>query len=157
MFQDGPIEGVIFRPLVRHDDSRGWLIELFREDELPAEYRVSMAYVSLTQPGVARGPHEHREQSDLFGFFGPGNFKLYLWDPRRDSPSYQHRQTIVVGESNRQAVIVPPRVVHAYKNVSSVPGLVFNAPNHLFRGWGRQGPVDEIRYEDLPDSPYPLD
>jgi dTDP-4-dehydrorhamnose 3,5-epimerase len=157
MFQEGPIEGVVLRPLSQHSDNRGWLVELFREDELPAEHHVSMAYISMTLPGVARGPHEHREQSDLFAFLGPGDFKLYMWDTRRDSPSYLHRQTLVLGESNRQAVIVPPGVVHAYKNVSSVPGVVFNAPNRLYAGWGRHDPVDEIRHEDLPDSPYVLD
>jgi dTDP-4-dehydrorhamnose 3,5-epimerase len=157
MFTEAPIDGVILRPLSRHDDARGWLIELFREDELPAEYRASMAYLSLTLPGIARGPHEHREQSDFFAFVGPGDFKLYMWDTRRDSPSYQRRQTIVVGESNRQAVIVPPGVVHAYRNISTAPGLVFNAPNRLYAGWGRQEPVDEIRHENVADNPYVLD
>ena len=111
----------------------------------------------MAMPGVTRGPHEHREQSDFFVFFGPGDFKLYLWDSRRDSPSYKCVQTLVVGESNPQAVLVPPGVVHAYKNISAVPGLVFNAPNRLYAGWGRAEPVDEIRHEDEADSPYVID
>jgi hypothetical protein len=28
-------------------------------------------------------------------------------------------------------------VVHAYRNVGDVPGLVFNAPNRLYVGWGK--------------------
>jgi dTDP-4-dehydrorhamnose 3,5-epimerase len=63
----------------------------------------------------------------------------------------------VAGESNRLGVLVPPGIVHAYKNVSPVPGLVFNAPNQLYAGWAKQEPVDEIRHEDLPDSPFVLD
>jgi len=54
-------------------------------------------------------------------------------------------------------VIVPPGVVHAYRNVSDEPGWVFNFPNRLYRGPGRSEPVDEIRHEDLEDSPYVLD
>ncbi len=71
MFQDGPIEGVVLHVLKRFRDERGWLVELFRDDELGATNRPVMAYVSMTLPGVARGPHEHREQADRFGFLGP--------------------------------------------------------------------------------------
>ena len=39
VFREGPIEGVIFRPLAPHNDHRGWLIELYREDEVPAHQR----------------------------------------------------------------------------------------------------------------------
>jgi dTDP-4-dehydrorhamnose 3,5-epimerase len=63
----------------------------------------------------------------------------------------------VVGQSNRRAVLVPPGVVHAYRNTSDVPGLVLNAPNRLYAGWGRNEPVDEIRYENLADTPYRLE
>ena len=37
VFHEGPIEGLVVRPLTRHEDARGWLIELFRCDELPPE------------------------------------------------------------------------------------------------------------------------
>jgi dTDP-4-dehydrorhamnose 3,5-epimerase len=157
MFQEGPIDGVIHRPLAPHGDARGWLIELVREDELPQEHRPAMTYLSMTLPGVARGPHEHRQQADLFAFVGPGDFKLYLWDNRRDSPTYRNKQSLLVGESNRQAVLVPPGVVHAYRNLSGIAGVVFNAPNRLYAGWGRSEPVDEIRHENVPDTPYQLD
>jgi len=66
MFVEGEIQGVQIRRLSRFEDHRGWLAELFRHDELPEQYHPVMAYVSQTLPGVARGPHEHREQTDLF-------------------------------------------------------------------------------------------
>jgi dTDP-4-dehydrorhamnose 3,5-epimerase len=157
VFAEGPIEGVIFKPLAAHRDSRGWLVELYREDELPAAQHPPMAYVSETLPGVARGPHEHEDQTDYFAFIGPGEFMLYLWDARRDSPTRGHRMKVTVGESNRQSVVVPPGVVHAYRNVGAVPGWVFNAPNRLYAGRYRRDPVDEIRHEDRPESPFRLD
>lgn len=155
--QDGPIQGVLYRPLARHQDARGWLVELFRHDELEPGDRPVMAYVSQTEPGVARGPHEHADQSDQFAFFGPGDFTLYLWDNRPGSSTHGNRQRVVVGQSNPQAVVVPPGVVHAYKNAGVVPGLVFNAPNRLYAGEGKREPVDEIRHEDRPDSPFVMD
>ena len=63
-FRVGAINGVIVRPLSRFNDSRGWLIELFRVDEWPAEFHPVMAYISSTLPGVTRGPHEHVDQAD---------------------------------------------------------------------------------------------
>lgn len=157
MFQDGPIEDVVFRPLKQFSDQRGWLIELYREDELNVANHPVMAYVSQTEPGITRGPHFHHEQADYFAFVGPGDFQLYLWDSRQGSPTYGNRQVVAVGESNLQAVIVPPGVVHAYKNVSNVSGWVFNAPNRLYAGHGKREPVDEIRFEEQEDSPYIVD
>jgi dTDP-4-dehydrorhamnose 3,5-epimerase len=157
MFRDGTIEGVVFKPLKRFSDRRGWLVELYREDEMTEANHPVMAYVSETLPGVARGPHFHHDQSDYFAFIGPGDFKLYLWDIRETSPSFNVKTTTIVGTSNLQAVIIPPGVVHAYKNVSDHPGWVFNGPNRLYAGKGKQDPVDEIRYEEVPDCPYVLD
>lgn len=157
MFREGPIEGLIVKPLERLEDARGWLIELYREDELAPALRPVMAYASQTLPGVVRGPHAHRRQTDCFAFVGPGDFKLYLWDTRPDSPTSGNRRTLLAGESNRQLVLVPPGVVHAYRNVSQVPALVFNAPNRLYAGEAKKEPVDEIRYEDRPDSPFVMD
>lgn len=150
----GTIDGVVVYPLVRHSDHRGWLVELFRADQLPPDLTVAMAYVSQTAPGVVRGPHEHIEQTDYFAFIGPGDFDVYLWDARVRSPTFGAHQVIRCGQSQPAAVIVPPGVVHGYKNVSTVPGWVFNAPNRLYGGWGRRQPIDEIRHENRPDSPY---
>lgn len=156
-FHEGPIDGLIVRSLRRFDDSRGWLIELFRQDEVPAENMPAMTYVSQTLPGVTRGPHVHRDQADYFAFVGPGDFKLYLWDPRPQSPTVGHRMTLLAGQSEMQSLVIPAGVVHAYTNVSPVPGLVFNAPNRLYAGPGKSQPVDEIRYEDVPNSPFVID
>jgi dTDP-4-dehydrorhamnose 3,5-epimerase len=154
IFREGLIHGVVICPLKQHEDARGWLIELYREDELDLACHPVMAYVSETLPGVVRGPHEHREQTDCFAMVGPGDFKLYLWDTRPDSPSVGHKHVLLAGATNRVLVTVPPGVVHAYRNVSQVPGWVFNAPNRLYAGPGKREPVDEVRHEDLPESPF---
>lgn len=156
-FKPGVIHDVIWRQLKKFNDHRGWLCEMFRHDEVPVEYHPVMAYISMTEPGVARGPHEHVDQSDYFCFLGPSNFKMYLWDGRPSSPTYGICQTDVVGVDKPMALIVPPGVVHAYKNVGKEQGIVFNCPNRLFRGHAKKESVDEIRHEDVADSPYQLD
>jgi dTDP-4-dehydrorhamnose 3,5-epimerase len=149
------IDGVLVRSLSKHEDERGWLSELYRSDEL--DHRPAMCYASWTFPGKARGPHEHIQQSDFFAFLGPGMFRLYLWDAREESKTYRHRMRVDVGEDNPVAVLVPPRVVHAYKCVSEEKGLVVNLPDELYAGEQRKEEVDEIRHEDKADSPFSLD
>lgn len=156
-FIPGPIDGIVWKPLKRFHDARGWLCELFRHDELPREFHPVMCYISATEPGVARGPHEHVDQADYFCFLGPSNFKVYMWDNRPKSKTYRNLETRIVGADNPAALIVPVGVVHAYKNVGRESGIVFNAPNRLYKGEGKKEPVDEIRHEDLKDSPYHLD
>jgi dTDP-4-dehydrorhamnose 3,5-epimerase len=157
MFRNGPIDGVSFRPLKHYHDPRGWLCELFRQDELSDEFMPVMAYISMTLPGIARGPHEHRDQADYFCFLGPSNFRLFMWDNRPSSPTYRNRHAIVAGIDNPQAVIVPVGVVHAYRNVGNEPGIVFNAPNRLYRGRARTEPVDEIRHEADEKTEFRMD
>lgn len=156
-FKEGPIDGVVLRPLKPFNDPRGWLIELYREDELPTDHHPVMGYVSETLPGVVRGPHEHEDQGDYFAFVGPGDFRLYLWDWRRNSATYLNRQAILVGQSNRQGVVIPPGVVHAYENVSEIPGWVINLPNRLYAGEGKKQPVDEIRHENQAESVFAVE
>ena len=157
LFHDGQIYDVDIKSLDLHADDRGWLVELFRNDRLHGEDRPAMAYISLTLPGVARGPHQHAQQTDHFAFIGPGRFALYLWDIRTDSPTWARKTKIIVGESNRRSIVVPPGVVHAYKNIGATSGWVFNAPNRLYAGPGKRQPVDEIRHEDQAESIYRLD
>lgn len=149
------IDGVVIKKLRKNTDERGWLIELFRRDELG--FDAAMAYASLTQPGVIRGPHEHKFQSDCFVFFGPGAFRLHLWDRRETSPTKGESLVMEVGQDNPSLVIVPPGVVHGYKCISKEPALSVNLPDKLYKGEGKQEEVDEIRWENDAESPYRIE
>jgi dTDP-4-dehydrorhamnose 3,5-epimerase len=157
MFREGTIEGVVIKSLRRFNDHRGWLMEVYREDEMDETFHPVMAYISETLPGVARGPHEHVDQADTFGFVGPSNFKLYLWDNRPSSPTHGKKTVVVVGADNPSSVTIPAGVVHAYRNVGSIPGWVINCPNRLYAGKGKKEKVDEIRHEEAAGSPFALD
>lgn len=156
-FKIGEIAGVVIRDLCRFADARGWLAELFRQDELDEEFCPAMAYISATEPGVTRGPHEHVDQADLFCFLGPSNFLIRMWDNRPGSNTYNQVMTLVVGADNPKSVLVPKGVVHAYRNVGDVQGIVINCPNRLYAGQGKRESVDEIRHEDDPETIYKMD
>ena len=156
-FTEGAIDGVAVRDLRKFTDERGWLTELFRQDELTEEFYPTMAYISSTEPRITRGPHEHVDQADLFCFIGPSNFKLRMWDNRSRSKTLNHVMTLIVGEDNPKSVLVPLGVVHAYQNVGAVPGIVINCPNRLYAGKGKRKEVDEIRHEDDPETIFRMD
>jgi len=149
------IEGVVIKKLKKNEDIRGWLVEIYRNDEI--KYSPAMSYISTTRPGVVRGPHEHREQSDFFVFAGPGKFRLYLWDNRADSATYKKKLEIEGGENNQIAVLVPPGIVHAYKCISDTDAWCVNLPDRLYAGTDKKGEIDEIRWEKDPKCPFKIE
>jgi dTDP-4-dehydrorhamnose 3,5-epimerase len=157
VYKNGKIHDIVIRDLTKFKDKRGWLMELFRNDEIGQEFFPVMSYISQTEPGITRGPHEHKAQADFFCFVGPSTFRLYLWDARPSSITYGCKMVFEAGEQKPQAVIVPAGVVHAYRNIGSSPGWVINLPNKLYAGEERKEPVDEIRHEDETDSPFKMD
>ena len=146
------MDGLEVRELSLYKDSRGWIGEIIREDE--ATFKPLMTYLSMTKPGFVRGPHEHSEQTDYFCLIG--RFRLYFWDNRKASSSYKQKETIDISDVPMIAV-VPPGIVHAYKNTGNSDGFVINLPNKLYKGWGKEEPVDEIRYENDTDTPYRIE
>lgn len=145
--------GVHIIPINRWEDSRGWLVELYRDDELPEGFEPTMGYLSQTKPGIARGPHEHVDQTDGFVFVD-GQYDLYLWEAR---PGNEPISIVLrVGSENRVFVTVPPGVIHGYKNVGNSDAIVLNFPNRLYAGVGKKEQVDEIRHENNPNSPYKI-
>lgn len=155
-WRTGVVHDCIVRPLPRYTDQRGWLSEIFRYDELEKEFHPVMAYVSSTRTGITRGPHEHRYQTDLFAFLN-GSFRIYLWDDRKESPTHGIRQVLDTGVKSPTAVLIPPGVIHAYRNTGASDALVINCPNRLYAGRGKMDPVDEIRWEERPDRNLILD
>lgn len=179
MFRDGDIEGVFIKKMETYADNRGWLGELFRKDDailslIQGSFRTqadcslervaeetprrtkfypAMSYISITNPDVVRGPHEHREQTDYFCFLG--KFRLCLWDNRMDSPTHKNKK--LLEDADRLIVVVPPGVVHAYKNTGKEDAIILNFPDRLYGGWNREEKVDEIRYEDDAESPFKIE
>jgi dTDP-4-dehydrorhamnose 3,5-epimerase len=135
-------------------DARGSLHELFRVDEIPAGFQPLMACSSWSHPGVTRGPHQHVGQDDYFTFAGPSDFTVYLWDDRPGAAGAAKGWFINTGEQAPTRIHVPRGVVHAYRNVGNSFGLVVTVTSLLFKGENRRDPVDEIRHELKPNSPY---
>ncbi len=148
------MDGVIIKQFKKFEDPRGWVAELYRQDE--TEHHPAMAYASFSHYGVVRGPHEHEKQNDFFCFFGPGDFSMHLWDNRKNSPTFGETIEVIVGESNPASILVPVGVVHGYKCVSEKGGWYVNLPSALYAGEGKKEPVDEIRHEKDSNSKFKI-
>ncbi len=145
------IAGVRVVPIKKFEDKRGWLAEIYRHDEM--DVLPTMGYISWTKPQIARGPHEHLYQSDVFAFV-IGKFRLTLWDNRPESKTYKEKMVLDLGEEKPAYVLIPPKVVHVYRCLTESGGLVVNLPDRLYKGLSKKEPVDEIRHEEDPNSPF---
>lgn len=146
------LPGVVITPIDIYRDNRGSLLELFRSDLL--DNVPVMGYLSYTLPGVARGPHEHRYQTDIFVFVD-GLVQLKLWD-NRPTTRTKSNLTLMVGKDSPVRVIIPPGIVHGYRNLGISPVLILNFPDKLYKGPGKKEEIDEIRYEDNMNTPFIL-
>lgn len=146
------MEGIEIKELSVYEDNRGWLAEIIRDDE--SDVKPVMSYLSMTSPGLVRGPHEHKEQTDYFCFIG--KFRIYLWDNRAESGTFREQKTVETSGVPTIAV-VPPGIVHAYKNIDTKESLVINLPDRLYMGQGKKEKIDEVRYEDDSNSPYRIE
>ena len=136
------VDDVSIQQLEIHTDDRGLLAEIYRSDFLPPAIHPEMAYISATLPNVTRGPHEHIDQTDHFVFLGTSKFHVTLTDHNGGIKEFDAEVGAFL------SVIVPPGVMHSYENIGSTLGFVVNMPNRLYKGYGRNGPIDEIRYEN---------
>jgi len=53
------------KPIPKHSDNRGFLIEFLREDENILNFK-GQVYTSTISPGDIRGDHYHNEKTEIF-------------------------------------------------------------------------------------------
>ncbi len=91
-------------PVKTHRDARGSLFEPLTDAELAAQRNV---HVVLTRPNEVRGNHVHRTATEITSVVGPCLVRLKEADGQRDVE-------VPAGETWR--FVIPPGVVHAYRN-----------------------------------------
>jgi dTDP-4-dehydrorhamnose 3,5-epimerase len=95
-------------PLTRHDDDRGWFMEIARASSLPKPIR--QANLAHSRQGVIRALHYHeRGQDDLFLCL-QGMVRVVVLDRGTDETFTED-----IGEENPVAIYVPGRHAHGYE------------------------------------------
>jgi len=95
-------------PLARHDDERGWFMEVMRSSALPKPVR--QANLVRSRRGVIRALHYHeRGQDDLFVCL-QGMVRVVVLD-RTTGETF----TEDIGDGNPVAIYVPGHHAHGYE------------------------------------------
>ena len=143
------IEGVKTKTLRLIPDERGRLMEVLRcDDEIFQKF--GQAYMTTTYPGVIKGWHYHKIQSDNVVVVY-GMVKLVLYDAREGSATKGEVNEFFLGVHNPMLVQIPHGVYHGWKCIGSEEAIVINVPTEAY---DYQKP-DEFRVPfDSPDVPY---
>ncbi|HUT25071.1 MAG TPA: dTDP-4-dehydrorhamnose 3,5-epimerase family protein [Sumerlaeia bacterium] len=124
------IHGVKIKPLRVIPDERGLLMEMLRcDDEIFRKF--GQVYLSMAYPGVVKGWHYHKVQTDYFTIV-KGMMKVVLYDRREDSPTHGVVNEFFMGERNPILLVIPPLVLHGMKCISTEPAYLVNCPTEPY-------------------------
>lgn len=124
------IKDVVLKPLKVIPDERGFLMEILRKDD-PFFQQFGQVYLTVVYPGVVKGWHFHKLQTDHFCVV-KGMAKVVLYDRRDDSPTRGEVNEFFLGDHNRTLLVIPPGVLHGMKGTSPDPALLINVPTHMY-------------------------
>ena len=124
------IDGVAIKKLRVIPDERGFVMEMLRcDDEIFKKF--GQVYLSVAYPGVVKGWHYHKKQTDNFVVV-KGMLKVVLYDQRKDSPTHGMINEFFMGEKNPILVVIPPMVVHGVKAIGTEAGYLINCPTEPY-------------------------
>jgi len=144
------IEGAHVKPLRVIADERGYLYEMLRNDD-PFFQQFGQCYLTAVYPGVVKGWHWHKLQTDHFVCV-KGMAKVVLYDRREDSPTHGEVNEFFLGERNPILLVIPRGVLHGMKGIGTETALIINVPTHPYR----HDQPDEFRV-DPHDNDIPYD
>ncbi len=124
------IEGVKVRQLKAIPDERGWLMELLRSDWEEFD-RFGQMYMTSCYPGVVKGWHYHKKQTDHFVCVH-GMAKVVLYDSREGSKTKGLVNEFFMGERNPILLKIPPLVYHGFKGMGDKEAWIINIPTELY-------------------------
>jgi len=120
------IAGIAIKNLSKHNDQRGYLMEIIRADD-DFFNGFGQFYAAENLAGEARDGqwHYHRGQDDYFCCV-QGEIKVALYDRRRTSKTFGKLEFYVLSELKPRVLKIPRGVLHIYKTISSKPSLLIN-------------------------------
>lgn len=145
------IDGIELRQLKKNVDERGYLCEILRQD-WDVFKQFTMAYFSVTYPGVVRAWHRHlrTKQRDYMCFI-QGTAKVAIYDDREGSPTMGSINEFIIGTDNITLIKIPGECWHGFKALGIEPTILVNLPDKLY---DYQKPDEERLPPDTNKIPY---
>jgi dTDP-4-dehydrorhamnose 3,5-epimerase len=149
------ISGVRVEPMTLHTDDRGFFTELARlgmkgiaAEMVTGGQKQIQISTTLTYPGTIKAIHYHYHQTDLWMPIA-GMLQVFLYDMRRNSPTFGLINTLYVGLLRPWELLIPPGVGHGYKVLGIQPAQLVYLTDRYYN------PEDEGRIVyDHPDIGY---
>jgi len=160
------IQGALMLQPERHEDERGWFMELVREPELGSNFVQSNH--SYSRKGTLRGLHWHKRQSDLW-YVVAGEAQAVLVDLRTRADKVSSAE-VILDASVPQLLFIPPGVAHGYLALTDLDviywvthlydsgdehGLAWDAPG-LGVAWQSDTPLLSDRDKNNPGLDWDL-
>lgn len=114
--EDLEIPGVKLAHLIRHDDGRGWFMELMREEAFSVSF--VQGNHSHSRKNVLRGLHYHANQSDAW-YVVSGAAQVGLVDLRQ-AVERPRTLTVDLSEDEPKVLYIPPGVAHGFYAVTEL-------------------------------------
>ncbi len=124
------IDGVAIKTLKPIPDERGYLMEIMRADD-PFFEKFGQTYVTVAYPGVVKGWHYHKKQTDHFCVI-KGMAKVVLYDDREGSPTRGEVNEYFMGDRNTILLRIPVGVLHGMKGIGVEPAIILNCPDQMY-------------------------
>jgi len=90
--------------VIRHNDNRGWLAEILREDIL--KHKIAQIYVSYSKENSIRGGHYHKRKIEWF-YVISGKARVFL---RKFDETIE--ETFEISDEDQKIIEIPPFVYH---------------------------------------------
>ena len=146
---DDQIDGVVMRRLNTYADARGDLTVLM-SDLYDATHHAPHVYLVTAASKSVRAWVYHKRQHDRLAYTA-GDFRVVLYDLRKDSPTYGKLNVLDVGENNKILLTIPPLVVHGVQNRGDQSVQFVNLPTKAYD----PGNPDKSRFpKDTTEIPY---
>jgi dTDP-4-dehydrorhamnose 3,5-epimerase len=115
-----PIAGAVLVTPVVHGDERGYMVESFRQEWLPAGSPMMVqSNRASRRAGAVVGLHFHRHQADYWHVVS-GVARVVLHDVRVDSPTNGVTWSHDLDGDVPQGIYVPPGVAHGFSSLTDV-------------------------------------
>jgi len=119
---------------ILHNDDRGFLGEIFREDwsDNLSGFIPKQLLISQSKPGVIRAWHRHlRNQTDLI-LVRKGILKICVYDGDKNSKSFGQLVEIISNSENVELIKIPGFLWHGTKNISNETSEIIYLINNLY-------------------------
>ena len=112
------------RKIEKHEDARGWLIEVLRGDAIGEE--IKHIHFSTSKPNTVRGKHYHKRKVEWFCVV-KGVARLMLEDINT-----KETKELTLSEENLVSVEIHPYISHTFQNIGKSEVHLISIVNEVF-------------------------